>query len=121
MSKCDDFHQERQMPNGMEHDPEFVQWQRERLELFLNPTLEAAQDYWVRHGLPPWNKFDVPLASVHKARLQWLDATDEMLIESKAWLLANGYQTEWQGAPPLTPEQRDADRVTIGKKPLGES
>jgi hypothetical protein len=32
------------MPNGMEHDPEFVQWQKERLELFKNPTLEAAQN-----------------------------------------------------------------------------
>jgi hypothetical protein len=50
--------------------------------------------------------------------LQWLDATNEMLEESIRWLTEHGYKTSWQGAPPLTPEQRDADRKMLGKPPL---
>ena len=34
----------------------------------------------------------VPLATVHKARLQWLDATDDMLAESRAFLFDHGYE-----------------------------
>lgn len=98
---------------------ELKKWLAERDKLFLNPTLEAAQQYWIRHNFPPWAKPDVPLAMVHKGRLQWLDATDEMLAESIAWLEANGYKTTMKGAPPLTPERRDADRATLGKPPLG--
>jgi hypothetical protein len=104
-----------------ELDNELKEFLKERNELFRNPTLEAAQAYWLRHELPQWNRPDVPLASVHKGRLQWLDATNAMLEESKAWLLANDYHVEMQGAPPLTPERRDADRVSLGKKPLGDS
>jgi hypothetical protein len=93
----------------------------ERNKLFRNPSLEAAQAYWIRYEMPPWKKPDVPLAAVHKARLQWLDATDAMLAESIAWLEANGYKINHFDAPPLTPERRDADRVMLGKKPLNEN
>ncbi len=34
----------------------------------------------------------VPLATVHKARLQWLGATDDMLAESRAFLFDHGYE-----------------------------
>ena len=63
---------------------------------------------------------DVPLAAVHKARLQWLESTDAMLEESKKWLADHNYQPDHFTAPPLTPEKRDADRVLLGKKPLKE-
>lgn len=91
----------------------------ERDALFRNPTLEAATAWARRHQ--DGGKFarpDVPLASVHKARLQWLESTDEMLAESVKWLEDHGYGTSWKGAPPLTPERRDADRIAIGKGPL---
>jgi hypothetical protein len=90
----------------------------ERDELFRNPTQDAAIAYWEKKKLPPPVDPSVPLATVHKARLQWLDATNEMLEESKQWLLARGYETTLRGAPPLTPERRDADRKTIGRPPL---
>jgi hypothetical protein len=62
---------------------------------------------------------DVPLATVHKGRLQWLDATDAMLAESAAWLDAHGYNVEGlRGMPPLTPAERDRQRAFQGKPPL---
>jgi hypothetical protein len=94
---------------------------RRRDALFRNPTAEAARDF---APAPPGGWLDVEfgaLAAVHKARLQWLEATDAMLAESVQWLTDHGYETTWQGAPPLTPEKRDADRKTIGKPPLGRS
>jgi len=98
--------------------PEFL---AKRNAVFRNPTPEAAAEYW-RRELPNETPVDptVPLATVHKARLQWLDATDAMLVESAEWLTANGYETTSKGAPPLTPEQRDKDRVAVGKPPLAE-
>jgi hypothetical protein len=96
-----------------------VQFLEERNALFLNPNLVDATAWWNRHHLPKPTRSDVPLAAVHKARLQWLDATDAMIIESMRWLLDNGYQTTMHGAPPLTPERRDADRATLGKPRLG--
>jgi hypothetical protein len=90
----------------------------ERDALFTNPNLADATAWWQRHRLPMPARFDVPLATVHKARLQWLDATDEMITESKHWLLTNGYAVSTKGAPPLTPEQRDADRAQLGMPPL---
>lgn len=89
-----------------------------RDELFRNPRATAAREFWEEYGNPPPADPSVPLAAVHKARLQWLDATDEMIIESMNWLLARGYETSFKGAPPLTPERRDADRATLGKPPL---
>ena len=94
---------------------DFLVW---RDGLFRNPTAEDALAYWDTQGLPAPANPDVPLASVHKARLQWLEATDEMLAESLAWLREHNFQPEWRGAPPLTPEQRDADRAHVGQPPL---
>jgi hypothetical protein len=87
--------------------------------VFREPTLERAIEFdgLFNHA----ERADAPLAGVHKARLQWLDATDAMLAESIAWLTSHGYETSWRGAPPLTPEQRDADRARIGKPPLAQS
>jgi hypothetical protein len=94
----------------------------ERDALFRNPTLAAATKFILETSGAKDTDFarpDVPLASVHKARLQWLDATDAMLAESMQWLKDHGYEATHMGAPPLTPEQRDADRALIGKPPLG--
>jgi hypothetical protein len=91
----------------------------ERNDLFRNPTNEAATEWWVNKGLPEPLHPSGPLATVHKARLQWLDATDDMIAQSMAWLLANGYATTCNGAPPLTPERRDAERARLGRPPLG--
>lgn len=91
----------------------------ERNKLLCNPTLEDALAYWKKEGYPPPVDPTVPLATVHKARLQWLDATDAMLRESQEWLLANGYLTTTKGLPPLTPEKRDAERKERGMLPLG--
>jgi hypothetical protein len=41
----------------------------------------------------PLKRPDVPLAALHKARLQWLGATDAMLAESIGWLTMRGYET----------------------------
>jgi hypothetical protein len=92
-----------------------------RSALFRNPTLEAAAAWW-RGARPRESPLSplTPLASVHKARLQWLDATDAMLAESLAWLKEHGWEPTLAGAPPLTPETRDANRKILGKPPLGE-
>jgi hypothetical protein len=100
---------------------ELNEFLEDRNHLLRNPTLEAAQNYWLRNNLGQWARPDVPLAAAHKARLQWLESTDEMLAESIKWLEDNDYKIEWFDAPPLTPEKRDADRITLGKKPLGKS
>jgi hypothetical protein len=99
---------------------EMKQFLETRNALFINPNLVDATKWWIEQGFPRPARFDVPLATVHKARLQWLDATDVMIIESTRWLLDNGYETTMHGAPPLTPERRDADRVSLGKPPLGK-
>lgn len=91
----------------------------ERDKLMRNPTLEGALAYWKKQGYPQPVDLTVPLATVHKARLQWLDATDAMLRESQEWLLANGYLTTTKGLPSLTPETRDAERKERGMSPLG--
>ena len=91
-----------------------------RNALFQHPTIEAATAYWNEQGLPKPVRKDVPLATVHKARLQWLGATDAMIAESMAWLTKHDYETTTKGAPPLTPEKRDADRVELGMPPLGQ-
>jgi hypothetical protein len=86
--------------------------------LFRNPNALDAAMWWYDHTAEAPSDHRVPLAAVHKARLQWLDATDTMLAESKAWLEANDFDTSLQGAPPLTPEKRDADRAALGKPPV---
>lgn len=105
----------------MTDDPELAAWLAERDALLLNPSLEAATAYWIKHEFPPPTSPLVPLAMVHKARTQWLESTDAMLAESIKWLTDNGYEASFKKAPPLTPEQRDADRIFIGKRPLNES
>jgi hypothetical protein len=86
--------------------------------VFHEPTLENAIkfDRQFNHASSP----ETALAGVHKARLQWLDATDAMLAESIAWLEERGYETSWRGAPPLTPEARDRDRAQLGTPPLAQ-
>lgn len=95
--------------------PEFIAI---RDAMFHDMTAARATAFWNDQGLPPPVDSSVPLAVAHKARLQWLDATDRMLEESMQWLQARGYETTMKGAPPLTPEQRDADRMAIGRPPL---
>jgi hypothetical protein len=104
----------------MSEDEKLKNFLAKRDALFKNPTEEAALKYWKENHLPEPLHPSVPLAAVHKGRLQWLDATDEMLTESKIWLTANGYDITMKGAPPLTPEQRDADRIELGKEPLNK-
>jgi len=50
-----------------------------REALFRNPSDERARAWWTSEGYAPPMHPTVPLATVHKARLQWLDATDDML------------------------------------------
>lgn len=93
----------------------------ERNAIFANPTLEAATA-WLRKKFGEklvLVQSDVPLASAHKARLQWIGASDAMMEESRSWLVSHGYDTTFYGAPPLTPDQRDADRMSRGLPPLG--
>jgi hypothetical protein len=99
-------------------DDELKAFLAKRDALFRNPNIVDATAWWVSEGHPNPVRPDVPLATVHKARLQWLDATDEMIAESMAWLQANDYGTDMNGAPPLTPERRDADRAALGKPPV---
>ena len=89
----------------------------ERDALFLDPNPQAALAHWKKYGFP--GPVALPLAAIHKARLQWLDATDAMLQESREWLEAHAYATDLRGAPPLTPETRDAQRKALGRLPLG--
>ena len=86
--------------------------------LFRNLTLEAATAHWNESGFPEPVHPLVPLAAMHKARLQWLDATDEMLAESKEWLKANDYGVTMKGARPLDPITRDFERMGRGQPPL---
>ena len=92
----------------------------ERDALFRDPNPAGALAHWKKYGLPEKPVApSAPLAVVHKARLQWLDATDTMLQESREWLEEHAYETDLRGAPPLTPETRDAERKARGLLPLG--
>jgi hypothetical protein len=90
--------------------------------LFLNPTSDGAYQLMLESaGADHINlaRPDVPMAGLHRARLQWIDATDAMIEESMAWLKAHGYSTHFKGAaPPLTPKSRDAQRAARGLPPL---
>lgn len=79
-----------------------------------NPTLEAARKLFPepRGG---WKDRLEPLAALHRARMNWLDATDEMLEESDRWLSERGYP---RGEVYLTPEERDEMRERLGLGPL---
>ena len=96
------------------------QYLARRDALFRNPTLGRAREFITeQHGVEPrWERWDVALASVHKGRLQWIDATDEMIAESLKWLADHGYENTWRGAPPFTPDRRDEERVRRGMPPM---
>jgi hypothetical protein len=99
-------------------DPELQIYLEKHDALFRNPSLEAVTKFYKDQGHEDWARPDVPLASLHKARLQWLDVTDEMIKESMEWLRQHHYANTWREAPPLTPETRDAQRKAMGKEPL---
>jgi hypothetical protein len=84
--------------------------------LFLNPDEEAARAWWTSEGYAPPAHPDVPLATVHKARLQWLDATDDILAESRAFLFDHGY--EGINIRAYTSKTRDAARAKLSLPPL---
>ncbi len=58
----------------------------------------------------------VPLEMVHKARLQWIDATDDMLVESRAFLFDHGYGTI-PNFRAYTSRTRDVARAKVGLLP----
>ncbi len=88
-----------------------------REALFLNPSDEGARAWWTSEGYAPPFHPDVPLATVHRARLQWLDATDDMLAESRAFLFDHGYEAGLNILA-YTSKTRDAARAKLGRAPL---
>lgn len=90
----------------------------ERDALFHDMTLERVTAYWNAQGFPPPVHPLVPLAAMHKARLQWLGATDAMLVESAQWLKDHDYGVTMKGSDPLNPVTRDFQRMQQGKPPL---
>jgi hypothetical protein len=88
-----------------------------REALFRNPSDEGARALWSSEGYAPPAYPTVPLATVHKARLHWLDATDAMLAESRAFLFNNGYEAGLN-IRAYTSKSRDAARVKLGVAPL---
>jgi hypothetical protein len=105
----------------MGKDKELKAFLAERDALFRNPNAINAIAWWHQNTDEAPLDEQIALAAVHKARLQWLDATDEMIAESMAWLEANEFGTSWRGAPPLTRTMRDAQRAALGKSPLTKS
>jgi hypothetical protein len=87
-----------------------------REALFRTPSNEAARGWWKSEGYAPPSHPTVPLATVHKARLQWLDATDDMLSESRAFLFDHGFGGINIRA--YTSRTRDAARAKLGLPPL---
>jgi hypothetical protein len=87
-----------------------------REALFRNPSDERARAWWTSEGYAPPTHPDVPLATIHKGRLQWLDATDDMLAESRAFLFDHGY--EGINIRAYTSKTRDATRAKLGLAPL---
>ena len=88
-----------------------------RENLFRDPTLNNAKAF-LREPPDGWSDPTLPLAYVHKARLQWLDATDDMIAWSLQWLEDYGYSNRFRETFPLTPETRDIERAAQGKAPL---
>ena len=87
-----------------------------REALFRNLSDEAARAWWRSEGYAPPAHPAVPLATVHKARLQWLDATDTMLAESRVFLFDHGYAG--LHIRTYTSRSRDAERAKHGLPPL---
>ena len=88
-----------------------------REALFRNPSDERARVWWTSEGYAPPAHPTVPLATVHKTRLQWLDATDDMLVESRAFLFDHGYEAGLN-IRAYTSKSRDATRAKLGLAPL---
>ena len=84
--------------------------------LFRNPNEEAALAWWTAEGYAPPAHPGVPLETIHTLRLQWLDATDEMLAESRAFLFDHGY--EGLNIRAYTSRTRDVARAKVGLPPL---
>jgi|GEM_PF-3915724 len=62
-----------------------------QITVLKNPTEENVVGFLQNIvGIPNPNPKNA-LAGVHKARLSWGEATDEMIEESKKWLAENGY------------------------------
>lgn len=93
---------------------------KRRDAVFNDPTPENALTYWNEQGLPEPKTSDVPLATLHKARLQWFGVTDAQITDSMTWLNKHGFLPEMRGIPPLTPESRDAQRAALGMEPLAK-
>ena len=88
-----------------------------REALFATRAMSGPAPGGTSEGYAPPIHPTVPLATVHKARLQWLDATDDMLAESRAFLFDYGYG----GVPNIrayTSKTRDAARAKLGLAPL---
>src|SRR5271166_6622363 len=88
-----------------------------REALFRNPSVESARVWWKAEGYAPPAHPTVPLATIHKARLQWLDATDAMLADSRAFLFDHGYKAGLN-IRAYTSKTRDAERAKHGLAPL---
>ena len=88
-----------------------------REALFRNPSDEGARAWWRSEGYAPPAHPTVPLATVHKTRLQWLDATDAMLAESRAFLFEHGYEAGLN-IRAYTSNSRDAVRGKLALAPL---
>ena len=100
-------------------DKDLAEHLAKRNALFRQPNNADVMAWWCEAmgNVAPVDPL-VPMAGLHKSRLQWLEATDDMLAQSKLWLAENGFEASWRGVEPLTPAKRDADRATIGKPPL---
>ncbi len=85
--------------------------------LFHNPSDEAARAWWTSEGYAPPFHPAVPLATIHRSRLQWLDATDDMLAESRSFLFDHGYDAGLN-IRAYTSRTRDAERAKRGLPPL---
>ncbi len=86
--------------------------------LLENPSDEAAHAWWASEGYAPPVHPTVPLATIHRARLQWLDATDDMLAESRAFLFDHGCYDAGPNIRAYTSKTRDAARAKRGLPPL---
>jgi hypothetical protein len=88
-----------------------------RETVLRNPSDEASRAWWASEGYAPPAHPTVPLAMVHTIRLQWLDATDAMLADSRAFLFDHGYKAGLN-IRAYTSKTRDAERAKHGLAPL---
>ena len=86
--------------------------------LLLNPNEEPARAWWMSEGYAPPLHPGVPLATIHRSRLHWLDATDDMLAESRSFLFDHGGYDAGPSISVYTSKTRDAARAKRGLPPL---